>query len=225
MNKSHLDIYRLEKDHIRENLNKYTRKAFNLIPPYKKPCILDVGCGTGVPTIELAKLSSGHIIGIDIDEISLELFQRKVKDNRLENQIEIIKGSFLSMDFSEESFDIIWSEGSIFVIGFLRGLKRWRQFLKPNGFLVIHDEKKNKYQKLGQISRSGYALIDQFDVESNLWWQDYYAPLEQLIYKFRQKYSNDTNIVNAINEDQFEIDKCKTNPQRASSFYVILQKV
>jgi len=76
---SNLNLYRIEKDHIRENLNKYTRKAFKMLPKCKSPHILDVGCGSGVPTIELAKISDGHIIGIDIDVTSLNLLQRKIK--------------------------------------------------------------------------------------------------------------------------------------------------
>ena len=64
---SNLNLYRIEKDRIRENLNKYTRKAFELLPKLKNSNILDIGCGTGVPTMESAKISDGTVIGIDID--------------------------------------------------------------------------------------------------------------------------------------------------------------
>jgi ubiquinone/menaquinone biosynthesis C-methylase UbiE len=77
---NYLDLYRLEKDRVRENLNKYTRKAFNALPKCMNPLILDIGCGTGIPTIELAILSGGHVIGIDVDVISLEMLQRKIKE-------------------------------------------------------------------------------------------------------------------------------------------------
>jgi 2-polyprenyl-3-methyl-5-hydroxy-6-metoxy-1,4-benzoquinol methylase len=64
---SNLNLYRIEKDHIRENLNIYTRKAFTLLSKCKKVHILDIGCGSGVPTMELAKLSEGYVTGIDIN--------------------------------------------------------------------------------------------------------------------------------------------------------------
>ena len=73
-----LNSYRIEKDRIRENLNKYTRKAFESLPKLKNPNILDVGCGTGVPTIELARMSDGNVIGLDIDGKSLNLLRRKI---------------------------------------------------------------------------------------------------------------------------------------------------
>jgi ubiquinone/menaquinone biosynthesis C-methylase UbiE len=191
---SNLDLYRIEKDHIRENLNKYTRKAFKLLPKCKNPHILDIGCGTGVPTIELTKISDGHIIGIDIDATSLNLLQIKIKEMGLNNRVSVIKDSILTMDFPEESFDIIWAEGSIFVIGFENSLKKWHRFLKPNGFLVIHDENKD------------------------------YTPLELLIQGFHHKYPNDSELINELNKDRIEIDKCKSNSIETSSFFVIMQK-
>jgi ubiquinone/menaquinone biosynthesis C-methylase UbiE len=222
---SNLNLYRIEKDHIRENLNKYTRKAFKLLPKCENLHILDVGCGSGVPTIELAKISNGHVIGTDIDVTSLNLLRRKIKETGLNNRVSVIKDSILTMDFPEESFDIIWAEGSIFVIGFENSIKKWHQFLKPNGFLVIHDENKDKTKKLGLITKYGYTLIAQFELSDNLWWLEYFTPLEQLVQEFRHKYPNDSELSNELNKDQVEIDKCKSNSTVTSSFFVIMQKV
>lgn len=222
---SNLNSYRIEKDYIRENLSKYTRKAFKMLPKRKNPHILDVGCGTGVPTIELAKISDGEVIGMDIDIISLNLLQKKIKETGLNNRVSVIKGSMLTMDFPEESFDIIWAEGSTFVIGFENSLKKWRRFLKPNGFLVIHDENKDKTKKLGLISKFGYILINQFEILDDLMWREYFTPLERLIQEFRSKYPNDSVLNNELNKDQIEIDKCKSNSTVISSFFVIMQKV
>ncbi len=221
---SNLNLYRNEKDHIRENLNKYTRKAFKLLPKCKNPHILDIGCGTGVPTIELATISDGHVIGIDIDVTSLNLLQRKIRETGLNNRVSVIKDSILTIDFPEESFDIIWSEGSIFVIGFENGIRMWRRFLKPNGFLVIHDENKDKTKKLELITKYGYTSIAQFELSDNLWRLEYYTPLEQIIQVFRHKYPNDSDLSNELNKDQIEIDKCKSNSTVISSFFVIMQK-
>ena len=195
------------------------------LPKYNNPHILDVGCGTGVPTIELAKISNGNIIGIDIDVTSIDLLKRKIKELKLSNQVKIIKDSILNMDFPKESFDIIWSEGSVFVIGFENSIKRWYRFLKPDGFLVIHDENNDKNKKLGLIKKYGYSLVGQFEITDKLWWLEYYTPLELLIQKFRHNYPNDSELNNELNKDQIEIDKCKTNSIVFSSFFVIMKKV
>ncbi|MHA1479878.1 MAG: class I SAM-dependent methyltransferase, partial [Candidatus Thorarchaeota archaeon] len=68
------EVYRIP---FRRNLLKYTRTAFQMIPSITKPLILDIGCGSGVPTIELAKLSGGQITAIDIKQTLLEILQRE----------------------------------------------------------------------------------------------------------------------------------------------------
>ena len=101
----------------------------------------------------------------------------------------------------------------------------WRRFLKPKGFLVIHDENKDKTNKLGLIPNYGYTLFAQFEISDNLWWLEYYTPLEHLIQEFRNKYPNDSELSNELNKDQIDIDKFKSNSTVYSSFFVIMQKV
>ena len=58
----------IDRDRFRAQLLKYTRRAYHMLPKLEKPRILDVGCGSGIPTLELAKLSEGEIMGIDINQ-------------------------------------------------------------------------------------------------------------------------------------------------------------
>lgn len=222
---SNMNLYRNEKDNIRKNLLKYTRKAYKLLPKIIKPNILDVGCGSGVPTIELAKLSNGHVTGIDIDANSMKMLKRKLEEKGLKNRISVINESISTMDFPKESFDIIWAEGSVFVIGFENSIKKWHLYLKPNGFLVIHDEIKNKSKKIDLIGKYGYKLISEFDLAFDTWWDEYFAHLEKLVKKYKKKYPNDSELNSELEKDLNEIYICKSDPIIASSFYVIIQKV
>ena len=133
-------IMETNHDYFRENLNKYTRKAFQMLPELKKPRILDIGCGSGVPTIELARLSDGEIIGIDTDESLLGKLGGRIEEEGFSDRVKIKKCSLFEMDFPDASFDIVWAEGSIYIIGFERGLREWRRLLKTDGFLVVHDK-------------------------------------------------------------------------------------
>ena len=136
------------KDRVRERLNKYTAKAFQMLPRMDRPRILDVGCGTGVPTLKLAELGQGHVVGLDIDQDAIERLKRKITESGLSDRVEALSCSMSDMDFPKESFDIIWAEGSIDCIGFKKGLMEWKPLLKPKGCLAVHDHKVDVALKL-----------------------------------------------------------------------------
>ena len=58
--------------------NDYTQKAYEMLPKLNNPNILDIGCGPGIPTIHLAKISKGTVIGIDIHQPYLEDLKKKI---------------------------------------------------------------------------------------------------------------------------------------------------
>jgi ubiquinone/menaquinone biosynthesis C-methylase UbiE len=212
------------KDHFREHFNKYTRKAFQMLPKLEKPRILDIGCGSGVPTIELAKLSDGEIIGIDINQSLLDELNRKTKEEGFSSRVKTVKCSLFEIDFPDESFDIIWAEGSIWIIGFEKGLKEWNRLLKPNGFLVVHDEIKTVSNKIKKIPSCGYKLVDYFSLPEDAWWTKYCRPLEIRIKELRMKYKNNSDALKAIENCKNEIDLVKRNPKEHSSAFFVMQK-
>jgi ubiquinone/menaquinone biosynthesis C-methylase UbiE len=213
-----------DKDKIRKNLNKYTIKAFHIIPELDKPCILDIGCGSGVPTIELAGLCNGYIIGFDTDQIQLEKLSRKISESGLSDRVEVMNLSIHELDFPDEKFDIIWSEGSIFLVGFERGLREWKRFIKPKGFLVVHDENKNTVRKFEIISKLGYDLLEHFYISDDTWMNEYYLPLEKEIQKVRGEHVIDQKLLRELDKQQQEIDTVKMNPSLYGSVFYIMQK-
>ncbi|MBN2150586.1 MAG: class I SAM-dependent methyltransferase, partial [Candidatus Lokiarchaeota archaeon] len=52
--------------------------AFHSLPRMVKPSILDAGCGTGVCTLELARLTDGIVTGIDVDPAALAKLDLKI---------------------------------------------------------------------------------------------------------------------------------------------------
>ena len=216
--------FQVKKDLIRKRLLKYTRKAFRMLPKLDEPRILDVGCGAGIPTMELARLSNGQITGLDVNQPSLDRLTRKIKKAGLSDRVKIMKCSMVDMDFPDESFDIIWAEGSIHVVSFKRGLKEWRQFLKPNGFMVVHDEQENASEKLRQISGCGYELLGHFILNEETWWTEYFAPLEKLACEIRTEHPDDPKVLEILHNDQREIETFKKNPKLNSSVFLIVKK-
>jgi SAM-dependent methyltransferase len=216
--------FALLRDKIRKRLLKYTRKAFRMIPQIDRPRILDIGCGSGIPTLELAKLSRGEVIGIDIDQLALDRFIRKIAGAGLNNRVKALDCSLLDIDFPNESFDIIWSEGSIYAIGFEKGIREWKRFLKPGGHMVIHDEQGNVEEKLEQISNCGYELLGYFVLSKETWWSEYFAPLERLITELEARYADDPKVRGELHQAQEELDVFKKHPEHNSSVYFVIKK-
>ena len=211
------------KDILRAGFNKYTRKAYHILPALDKPFILDIGCGSGVPAMELAGLSSGQILGLDVNQSVLDRFTRRMEDAGLSDRVKAVRRSMFDMDFADESFDIIWAEGSIAAIGFVRGLREWQRFLRPGGFLTVHDEEGNFAEKLVQITDCGYELIEYFILDSEIWWNEMYAPLEKRINEIRTQPSN-VGILPEVGQDENFIATFKKNPGRYSSVFFVMKK-
>ena len=212
----------LQKDLLRGRFTEYTKKAFQMLPELKNPSVLDIGCGTGIPTLELARLSNGQIVGLDINQPDLDTFVRKIKAEGLSERVKTVNRSLFEIDFPDGSFDIVWSEGSIFVIGFEKGLKTWRRLLKPKGFLVVHDEIGDLQEKLMQIPRCGYELVGHFVVSEDEWWRKYYEPLEKRIKELRVKYGDDSGARKVLDKEQREVNMFKRDPQ--GSVFFVMQK-
>jgi ubiquinone/menaquinone biosynthesis C-methylase UbiE len=219
------DIHRdLQKDQLRAHFLTYTRQAFQMLPALAAPAILDIGCGSGVPTLELARLSSGQITGVDIDQACLDELARKAEAAGYADRVKALNCSLFALEFPDESFDIIWAEGSIASIGFERGLKEWRRRLKPHGFLVIRDEIGNLRQKLQLIPKSGYKLLGHFTIAAATWWQEYYGPLENRIQELRGRYAGDPQALAVLAAEEREVEMVKRSPNRYASVFFVLQK-
>lgn len=218
-------MFQEEKDRIRANFNKYVQKAFEALPPLDRPRILDIGCGSGVPTLELARLSNGEIIALDIAPPMIEWLLKKVDKAGLADRVTVLHRSMFDMGFPDESFDVVWAEGSIHVIGFKRGLLDWRPLLKQGGYLVVHDELDDIDEKMEQVSHSGYELVTHFVLDENVWRDEYFAPLEKLINRLRKKHSDDDRELAELNMEQREVDAWKSDPVANRSAYFIMKKV
>jgi len=221
---TNVEKFETGKDRVRARLLKFTRKAFQLLPRRDSPFILDVGCGSGVSTMELAKLCDGRIVALDIDEHAVDRLDAKIKKAGLSHRIKTLKRSMMDMDFPEQSFDIIWSEGSIYVVGFENGLREWARFLKPKGFLIVHDETGNLDEKLRKISSCGYDLIDYFILDQVVWWNEYCVPLQKLINEMRPRCAGDSKTLVLIDQNQREIDMFKVTPEQYHSTCFIMRK-
>ncbi len=214
----------IDRDRLRANLLPFTRKAFGILPRLDGPNILDIGCGTGVVTLELARLSRGRVVGVDIDQTALDKLKQSIERANLGNRVSAVKCSMCGMQFAAHSFDIIWSEGSIFVIGFEQGLMQWHRFIRPDGFLVIHARLIDIKERVRKIGECGYCLLENFMVPKDAWWDEYYGPLERRIGGLHHGCKENASVLSVVKKVQREIDEFKTNPEYQGSVFYVCQK-
>ncbi len=204
-----------------------TLKALSLIRNIpSKPGILDIGCGPGRQTITLARKTGGYVIALDTHQAFLDDVVKKAKAGNLADRITVKNRTMTDMDFEDNSFDIIWSEGAIYIFGFQEGLMEWKRFLKPGGAMAVtelsllggdtpqelkdywereYPAVKTNSQNLRIIEESGYTLIDRFVLPDSAWW-DYYRPIEKRLKELRVKYANIMKALEYFDEAEEEID-------------------
>ncbi len=190
--------------------NESTRRAFNMIPTLpKQPFILDIGCGTGVQTIELAKISHGKIIALDNHQAFLDKLMETAQDEEVTEHIIPKNMSMLEMDFDENTFDLIWSEGALYFMGFQNGLRRCHQLLKNSGYLAVtecvylssdppapviqffereYPDITGVKGKIELIQHEGFSLISHFTLPESSWFDSYYLPMEEVLSRLNEKY-------------------------------------
>ncbi|HDR15068.1 MAG TPA: class I SAM-dependent methyltransferase [Desulfobacteraceae bacterium] len=172
--------------------------------------IADIGCGTGGQTRVLAQHAPGHITGIDLFPTFIDLFNSNAQKSNLQNRVNGIVASMDNLPFQPEDLDLIWSEGSIYNIGFERGLKEWRTFLKTDGYLAVSEaswfteqrpdeidafwkdaypEIDTIYNKVAQMQKAGYVPMATFILPENCWIENFYELEVPLRAEFLKKHA------------------------------------
>lgn len=205
-----------------------THKALSLLsdlPP--RPILLDIGCGPGEQTLALAKSTDGHIIAVDTHQPFLKKLRQNAQEAAVLDKISLIKTSMFALPFGEQTFDVIWSEGAIYIIGFTEGLRTWRRFLKPHGYVVVSElawlrshppaeaatfwevaypGMRTCEENLELIQGADYRDVEHFVLPTESWWKNYYIPLEARISSLREKYQGNVEANQQLDEAQQEID-------------------
>ena len=206
--------------------DELTRRAFEMIPLLpESPRILDVGCGPGMQTFELLRSCAGTVVALDflpemIDRVNTEADRQGVSD-RLETVVQDMK----EMTFPASSFDVIWSEGAIYNLGFEAGLREIRRFVRPGGYVAVSEavwlkpdpptkavefwrdypEIDTVAAKLEVIKRIGYEVLGHFVFPASAWTDQYYDPMENRIAEKEKDWAGIPDAEAVLREARNEI--------------------
>lgn len=183
---------------------------------------LDIGCGTGRQTIDLANIGLKEITAIDNSALFTEILNKK--------GVEAITAETISMfdlPFDKDRFDLIWSEGAIYFLGFKKGLETLNKYLKKNGVIALSEvtylEKDipqpcrefwdKEYPEIGTVSQKiaaaedcGYSYLASFKIPDDDWIENYYKPFFKVMDEHKRKYPDSQGVIDIEREMRSEYE-------------------
>ncbi len=245
------NIFKVHRDMPRQGPgdNGSTRRALNLTGLTGSSLrVLDIGCGPGMQTVELAKNIDGKITALDFHKRYLEELSELAEKEGVGEKIELLEGSMFELEeyFLEGGFDLIWSEGAIYILGFERGLKEVKPFLKKDGCLVVSEitwlednpprEVREfwdaNYPQMGTIksnieiaAESGYEVMGTFILPERSWWDNYYNPLKERCELLKGEEGNNSELMAFIEETELEMELFKKYSSSYNYIFYVMKKV
>ncbi|KAB2888133.1 MAG: methyltransferase domain-containing protein [Desulfobulbaceae bacterium] len=189
--------------------------------------IADIGCGTGASTLLLARLLNARITAVDFLPDFLAVLEGRAEDMGLSEKITTLCCSMDNLPFRNEEYDIIWSEGAIYNIGFEKGIRDWHRYLKVGGVLVVSEitwitdsrppELQRYWQgeypeiavaskKIAVLEKNGYSPIGYFVLPEHCWLENYYRPLQRSCQDFLDRNGNSEEARAVVAAENREIE-------------------
>ena len=161
--------------------------------------IADIGCGTGSSAMCLAGFLNARITAVDFLQDFLDVLEGRVERMGLSDKVTTLCCSMDNLPFGDEEYDVIWSEGAIYNIGFEKGVRDWKRFLKTGGMMVVSEINwlttdrppelqeywQNEYPEIDTASskieimeNNGYSPFAYFVLPEHCWLDNYYRPMQ-----------------------------------------------
>lgn len=102
--------------------------------------VLDVGCGVGGPASEIARFTGCNIVGLNNNDYQVAKANWNAKRSNLQNQLQFVKGDFMSMDFDDNTFDKVYAIEATCHAPKLEGVYgEIYRVLKPGGTFAVYE--------------------------------------------------------------------------------------
>lgn len=224
-----------------------TLRALSFIDrePGRPLTVADIGCGSGAQTMALARNLEGHITAVDLFPAFLEKLKERAERLGLGGKISVLEGSMDDLPFGEEEFDIIWSEGAVYNMGFEAGISYWKRFLKTGGCIAVSEltwKTKIRPEEIDEYWRREYPEIDTasgkirvleengfspsgfFFLPESSWIDGYYGPMEGRFDDFLRRHGNSDAAQSLVENEREEIRLYRTYREYLSyGFYIAVK--
>ncbi len=224
---------------------KAAKRAFDLcgnLPD--RASILELGCGSGGATMNLAQLANGTVIATDVYQPYLDQLVKRAKEAGVGDRVTVGKKDMAALDFEPESFDLLWCEGAAYIMGVDKALGYWKQFLKPGGYLVFSDavwlardvpdevrefwaegypEMRFPEDTVAAAEAAGYRVLDHFTLDT-VSWDDFYRDLEHRLDDVEEALGDDPDARAIIDISRRENELYHAYPGTYGYEFYVLEK-
>lgn len=110
----HVGIYAAEDESIfdasRRTVEHMAGRIENLGPESR---VLDVGSGFGGSARYLAGTYGCRVVALNLSEVENERARQMNREQGLDDRVEVVDGSFESIPYPDDTFDVVWSQDAI----------------------------------------------------------------------------------------------------------------
>ncbi len=225
-----------------------TARAFRsiegLLPP--SPALLDLGCGGGAQTLTLAPLTAGSILAVDSYPVFVEELRQQLSARGYLDRVTAQVGDMKALGLPPASFDLVWCEGALFVLGFETGLRTLRPLLRGPGLVVVTEAVwlrpleevppdvrafwAEGYPAITDIEgnlalarRAGFTPLGHFTLPAE-GWTAYVDPLERQMNEVLARHPHDADAEEAAKRERREFAMFRENLRWFGYEFFLLQR-
>lgn len=156
------------KDQQQRIAGRGSQRASFIIPYLKSGMsLLDVGCGPGSITIELAKVvAPGPVVGIDVDATAIEQARKSAADKEVTNASFHVEEA-AALSFPDDSFDAACAASTFqWLKTPAKAAREVLRVLRPGGVFAVRDRARDGdlFGNLNQTLRRALRLYDRLSV-------------------------------------------------------------
>lgn len=119
---------------------EYTLTAGKLAKLDENSRVLDMACGRGIASINIASNFKAKAVAVDINRDFIQDGQKIARKMGVEDKVEFINDNIFDLKFKPGEFDLIMAEGNaLSYLGRREGLQLAYKWLKPGGYFEVTD--------------------------------------------------------------------------------------
>jgi ubiquinone/menaquinone biosynthesis C-methylase UbiE len=117
-------------------------RILDRLPLPKTARVLDVPCGSGFYTAQLARRIGEHqsLVAVDANDAYVEATRARVAETRASGEIAVQKGDAYRLDCPDGAFDVVWCAQSLISLDIPEALRELHRVTNDTGYAAILEE-------------------------------------------------------------------------------------